>query len=146
MGLGLIYLAVLNAALALVGGTCSQGDASRLLGGVLSLVLYLFGFAAVLSAPPSRWSWGLLVLVLPIVGYESWMSVRLLVEGDRAGGAACSVIQEPGNLPDGRETVLGGLWMGMTLLAWGGVFAVGYRTLRRRGLAEAQSPKVRAPR
>ncbi|MEO1249750.1 MAG: hypothetical protein AAFW76_07915, partial [Pseudomonadota bacterium] len=54
LSIGAFYLGALNTVLARVAGTCTQGDADRLLGVIFSAVLYLVALGAMKMSRSER--------------------------------------------------------------------------------------------
>ena len=120
------YLGAGNTILARVAGTCTQGDADRLYGVVLSIALYgiaLLGLWLSRSARP-------IVLfslpVLPILIWQLWFSFRLSFEILAQGRSACSVLE--GAVPpypdSGSELFFAMSWPLMSLGALLGILFV----------------------
>lgn len=131
----------LNAALAITVGTCTQGDAGELLGGWITLLLYLVGTAALLVA---RRKWICVVLLAPaaaIALVHSWFAIRLTYSYLVHGVSACFVLageyspQDSGEWMDGGEPVYIALWLGLSALFW-----FGYLNAMR--LARAEGPRI----
>jgi hypothetical protein len=115
IGIVLFYLASFNLVLAMVVGTCTQGDAGRLWGGALSLLLY--GLAVWPLARTSRPGLAALLvgLALPVLALAAPLGVRLAVAAAR-GDAACDVLEgSVGFAPDGGEAAYAAVWLALSL-------------------------------
>lgn len=121
LGIALFYVASSNAMLALNVGTCTQGDASRLWGGTLSLLLYIV--AAWCFSRTSRA--GLVSLLLlptvPVLIWTTSFGLDLQLAAGR-GASACGVLEGVSSYPaDGRETAFATIWLLLSCLGWLGI-------------------------
>jgi hypothetical protein len=116
----LFYLASLNALLAAHVGTCNQGDASRLWGGAVSLLLYVW--AAWLVARMARVGLaGLLLLpVVPALFWTTKLGARLLLASSH-GASACSVLEGASYPVDGNEAAYAAIWLLLSCAGWLGL-------------------------
>jgi hypothetical protein len=132
VGVILYYLAAGNLWLALTAGTCTQGNAGRLYGGLLSLLLFGAAFIPLWrAARPVRVAIALLPLV-PLLVLATLFTVRFLVGYWWWNATACDVLEgADGYFADGDEPVLTMLWAALTILAWSGALAIGLRAGRQ---------------
>jgi hypothetical protein len=132
VGVVLYYLGAGNLALALTVGTCTQGDAGRLWGGLLSLLLFtaaLIPFRRATHPIPVAIA---LLPLLPLLGWATVFTARFLVGYWWRGATACDVLEQAhGYFADGDEPALTLLWSALTIVAWSGILAISLR-LRRR--------------
>jgi uncharacterized membrane protein len=89
------YLAAGNTVLARVAGTCTQGEAERLHGVVLSFALYGIAILGLWLAPRGRPIVLFSLPVFPIVFWQVWFSSRLSFEILALGRSACTVLKGP---------------------------------------------------
>lgn len=121
-GAVLLTLAGLNALVASSADTCTQGAADSLLGGVLTLGLYVVGVTLVGFAPRRRAWWLLLLPALAGLTYQIYFSVRLFAGVMLSGMTACDVFTGADSFNmDGRESFFAFLWLGTSLLASAGL-------------------------
>jgi len=111
-GVVLYYLAPGNLALSLIVGTCTQGDAGRLWGGLLSLLLFAAALVFVwCSTHPILVAIALLPL-LPLLSWVTLFTVRSLVGYWWRNATACDVLETTGGyFADGNEASLTLLWL-----------------------------------
>lgn len=115
-GIILFYLAAANAVLALNIGTCTQGDASRLWGGLISLILYVI--ATLLLAQTKRPAFTLIALLptLPVLAWQLIFTVRLATGHWIANSSACDILENTsGQSLDGSEPLFILIWTLLTL-------------------------------
>lgn len=98
ISVGLFYLAAGNTILARVAGTCTQGDADRLFGVVVSIALYGFALLGLWLSAQARAVVSFLLPLVPIVIWQAWFSARLSFEVFVLERSACSVLQ--GAIPE----------------------------------------------
>ncbi|HEY0325338.1 MAG TPA: hypothetical protein VGC46_05095 [Allosphingosinicella sp.] len=120
-GTTLVALGGINAALALTVETCTQGSADSLAAVVITLPLYLVGFA-LLTLRPSR---SLLVALAPIAfvaAWHSWFALRLGIGHWSSGLSACEAMfglsAGAGWEADGREPWFIAGWSAASILFW----------------------------
>jgi hypothetical protein len=122
------YLAAGNLALSLTAGTCTQGDAGRLWGGLLSLLLFAAAFISIRRAKHPVPVAIALLPVLPLLGWATLFTVRFLVGFWWWNATACDALEATHGYPaDGREHMLTLLWAALTIVAWSGILAVSLR-------------------
>jgi hypothetical protein len=120
----LISLGALNSVLAVNAGTCTQGDAGNLFGGLITLVLYMAG-GLIMAFKPLQWRQ--ISAFLPAAAIALWHSVFALrfawgyfVDKISACDAMLgdflpqSMVYEK----DGREVALAILWLGLSAIFW----------------------------
>lgn len=129
VGIIFLTLGALNAAFALTVETCTQGSADSLYGGWLTLFLYVAGVGALNASPPSRAAFVALLPTAAIALWHSWFAVIFAYGFWVHGASACDAMQgtikpvHPGDLMDGGEPLLVGLWCALALIFWGGTIA-----------------------
>jgi hypothetical protein len=129
VGMILLTLGALNAALAMSVETCTQGGADALYGGWLTLFLYLSGVAALNAAPPSRAAFLALMPAAAIALWHTWFAVTFAYGFWFRGMSACFALQggfearNSGDWMDGGEPILVVLWCALALIFWGGTIA-----------------------
>lgn len=89
------YLAAVNTVLARVVGTCTQGDADRLFGIVLSIVLYGIALLGLWLSRNPRVILLFSLPILPVIAWQTWFSSRLSFEILALDRSACSVLEGP---------------------------------------------------
>jgi hypothetical protein len=142
IGFGLLYLASFNTVLALVAGTCTQGDAGRLFGGVYSTVLILIALALLLRARPPRLAFLAVLPVLPVLAWQSKFAARMFAGHFIHGVSACDVLEDTtGYSMDGNEAFYALLWVGMSILLLGGLATV-FFVVPGRGYGQSKSDRV----
>ncbi len=139
----LLTLGALNSVLALNVGTCTQGSASSLYGGFLTLLLYIAGFIALSIQPRSRW---VMVSLLPAAAIAIWHTLfaAQFMWGYWVNGmSACYAMKggftpdQAGEWMDGGEPLLTALWASASAAFWVAI-AADLRLLRGAS-AKAQS-------
>lgn len=124
LGIILLTLGALNAAVALTVGTCTQGSADSLYGGVITLILYVAGAGSLIGWPPSRWTF---LSILPAAAIALWHSVFAIrfAWGYFANNmSACYAMKggftsdEAGEWMDGGEPMLIVLWVAVSVVFW----------------------------
>lgn len=135
LGILLLTLGALNAALALSVETCTQGGADSLYGGFLTLLLYGAGAAALAARPPRGAACLALLPAAGLAARHSLFAARFAWNYWRHDFSACHALSgafpagEAGEWMDGGEPMLTALWLGLSLLFWTGV-AAGLRRSR----------------
>jgi len=124
------YLAAGNTVLARIAGTCSQGDADRLFGVVLSGALYGVALLGLWVSGRARTIALFLLPITPVLAWQTWFSIRLAFEVFAWGRSACSVLEsDPGYPASGSEVFFALAWPVMSF----GVLLGMYALLRGRG-------------
>lgn len=120
------YLAAGNTILARFVGTCTQGDADRLYGAVLSLALYGIALLGLWLSPRVRTIVWFSLPVFPIVLWQVWFSSRLSFEILVLGHSACTVLEgAPPLYPDsGSELFFALSWPIMSYCTLLGLLAI----------------------
>lgn len=127
----LFYLAAVNAVLARVAGTCTMGDADRLWGAALSLLVYLLAASVFGLARHPR---AVLLACAPVLGVMAWQLVfalRFSFGTLVAGKSACEMLEGRPFVASGSEASYTLIWLMMAAtapLATG----VGFIAARRR--------------
>ena len=120
----LISLGALNAVLAVNAGTCTQGDAGNLYGGLITAALYVTG-GLILTFKPVRQRQ--MIALLPAAAVALWHSVFALrfVWGYLLHNiSACDALvgdfalQREGYEMDGGEAMLALLWFSLSSIFW----------------------------
>jgi len=133
VGVLLYYLAAGNLALSLTAGTCTQGDADRLWGGLLSLLLFAAALVFILRATHPIPAAMALLPLLPLLGWATLFTVRFLAGYWWWNATACDVLEGThGHFADGREHIFALLWAVLTIVAWSGIVIISLRCLRER--------------
>ena len=81
--------------IARVAGTCTQGDADRLYGVVLSLALYGIALLGLWLTLRARSIVLFCLPIFPIIFWQVWFSSRLSFEILVRGHSACTVLEGP---------------------------------------------------
>lgn len=112
MSIAFFYLAAGNTVLSRVAGTCTQGDADRLYGVVLSAVLYGLALLGLWRSQSPRAIVAFSLPILPILVWQTWFSSRLSFEILALGRSACSVLEGsvPGYPNSGSELFFALAW------------------------------------
>ena len=122
IGFGLLYLAHLNSVLAYVAGTCNQGDAGRLWGVVLSLILALSGLVLLIRARPSRMAYLAALPLAPVMIWQGVFAARLFSNYFAYGMSACATLDgAAGYGMDGSEWAYAFLWVGLSIIVPAGL-------------------------
>jgi hypothetical protein len=129
-----MLIACAYALLSTVMGTCTQGSADDLEIGALACALgYILGVGLLLARPPSRFEWLLLSPVMIAIAYQAFFGASFFIAYHLHGSSACAwkegVREYP---PDGRESFLTAIWVGVPLLGLLGMAAAGFRGSRLR--------------
>lgn len=113
----LFYLAAGNTVLARVAGTCTQGDADRLFGVVISIALYGLAILGLWVSGHTRRSAPILLPLVPVVVWQTWFSARLAFGIFALNQSACSVLEgpPPAYPMSGSETFFAITWPIMSL-------------------------------
>lgn len=138
ISVGLFYLAAGNTVLARVAGTCTQGDADRLFGVVVSMALYGFALFGLWLSAQARALILFLLPLAPVVIWQAWFSARLAFEVFAFERSACSVLE--GAIPDypmsGSEAFFAIAWPTMSFGLLVGLSAILLRPSRRDRAAQ----------
>lgn len=121
---GLFYLGAFNVLLARFAGTCTHGDAGRLLGIWLTALLFA-GALWALAASPRRPL--ILMMISPVLLALVWQTVfsaHLVHALLWQGVSACEALEGISYPPDGRETLYGIAWPVITGATWIGLFTL----------------------
>ncbi|MEM9755874.1 MAG: hypothetical protein AAF914_07775 [Pseudomonadota bacterium] len=112
LSVGLFYLGAMNTVLARVAGTCTQRDADRLFGVVISITLYGLALLGLWLSARARAFYLFLVPLVPIVIWQAWFSARLTFEISTLKRSACSVLEGavPGYPMSGSEAFFAITW------------------------------------
>jgi hypothetical protein len=135
----LLTFGAVNAALALTVETCTQGGADSLYAGVLTLVLYLAGAAALAAWPPPRWTAPALLPAAAVAVRHSLFAARFAWGYAVRGMSACYALEggftpdRAGEWMDGGEPLLAALWIALSLVFWIAFALALRRTLRKPG-------------
>jgi hypothetical protein len=117
IGFGLLYLAHLNSVLAYVAGTCNQGDAGRLWGAVLSLILALSGLVLLIRARPSRMAYLAALPLVPVMVWQAVFAARLFSNYFAYGMSACATLDgAAGYGMDGSQWAYAFLWVALSII------------------------------
>ncbi|MFZ5677666.1 MAG: hypothetical protein ACOZAM_32290 [Pseudomonadota bacterium] len=130
-GFASLYLAAINGILAFTLGTCTQGSADDLLGGGLSLALYLVSIICFIFARQMHFGFLAIVPPLPFIAWQVQFTFRLSYGNLVMGKSACEVIHDLPYEMDGRENLFIGLWAATCLAAVGAVVMAMYRSMPR---------------
>lgn len=109
------YLGGANAILARFAGTCTQGDADRLFGAVLSIILYCIALIALHFAKNRR---VIFLCTLPLWPIWIWLTIFTLQLSSAllvSGQTACSFLEGIPYPESGNEVLFATLWILMTL-------------------------------
>ena len=119
-----IYLGSLNATLSVGSGTCTQGDAAQLYGGVLTLAFYLVG-GIILSLRSLRiWHIVALVPACIVALWHSVFAVRFAWGYFVNGISACDALTGDfapnghGYEMDEGEALFSVVWLSLSILFW----------------------------
>ena len=131
----LFTLGALSACFAIGADTCTQGSADTLGGGLLTLILYVFGTVTLIASEPKR---PFLLALSPAALIAIWHSVfavRFLIGYWFQDMSACSAMTEnfslenAGENMDGAEPYYTFLWLATSLAFWIGLYR-GFRASR----------------
>lgn len=122
-----LYLAAFNGILAFTLGTCTQNSADELLGGGLSLALYLVSAICFIFARHMRFAFLVIVPPLPFIAWQIQFTFQLTYGYLVAGKSACEVIHDLPYEMDGRESLFIGLWTATCLAAICAIILAIYR-------------------
>jgi len=120
----LFTLGALNACLAIVADTCTQGAADSLNGGALTFILYILGGVALSASAPKRIFLLAFVPAALIAIWHSVFAVRFFAGYWFQGLSACSAmsrnfsLENAGQNMDGREPYYTLLWLAVSLVFW----------------------------
>ncbi|NGO54774.1 hypothetical protein [Allomesorhizobium camelthorni] len=122
VGVVLLYLGVLNAALSLGSGTCTGGSADELVGGLYSLALYLLGWLLIYFSNRKTISFLVFVPLIPVAWWQLHFVMTLGYGFFLANLGACTVLGH-GDFTngaaegwfDGRETFFFFIWLAANL-------------------------------
>ncbi|HEY8358422.1 MAG TPA: hypothetical protein VIL30_13275 [Ramlibacter sp.] len=124
----LVFIGAINTVLAWMGGTCAQGGADALLGGIFSLGAYVIGFTALhFSRPRNYW---ILNLLVPFAIAQTLFALRLAYGHFIEQVSACYVLTGIDEM-DGREAAFSFLWLALAAVFLLGM-ALCFMQLRRR--------------
>ena len=115
ISISLFYLGAINTLLARFAGTCTQGDAARLSGIVITAILF---FAALVTLSVSRRQRFVLLAISPVLlvlVWQAFFSLRLGYSLLWQGAAACQVLVGIPYPPDGGEVFYGIAWPAVSL-------------------------------
>jgi signal transduction histidine kinase len=124
IGISLITLGALNAALGMTVETCTQGGADSLSAGVLTLALYVFGTAALIASEPPRYTLLALAPSAMIAVWHSIFAVRFFAGYWFFDISACSAMagafsaDNAGEWMDGDEPYYSILWLALSAAYW----------------------------
>lgn len=126
LSIAFFYLAAGNTVLSRFAGTCTQGDADRLFGVVLSMALYGMALFGLWQSGRARAISLFLLPIIPVLVWQTWFSLRLSVEIAALGRSACSVLE--GAVPaypfSGSELFFAIAWPLMSFCVLLGVFVL----------------------
>ncbi len=126
LSIAFFYLAAGNTVIARVAGTCTQGDADRLFGVVLSLALYGIALLGLWLSSRTRSIVLFCLPISPIILWQVWFSSRLSFEILVRGHSACTVLEGP--LPvypgSGSELFFALSWPLMSFAVLLGILAI----------------------
>lgn len=129
-GIILFYLAAANAVLALAVGTCTQGDAGQLWGGVLSLALHAVAALFLTQSKRPALTAILLLPTTPLLAWQAIFTIRLTTGHWFANASACDILDNTsGQAPDGAEPWFILIWL---LLSTASFWSFGTIILRAR--------------
>jgi len=95
LSIAFFYLAAGNTVIARVAGTCTQGDADRLYGVVVSLAFYCTALLGLKLSSRTRSIVWFCLPIFPIIFWQVWFSSRLSFEILVQGHSACTVLEGP---------------------------------------------------
>jgi signal transduction histidine kinase len=125
IALALFYLAAGNSVLALTVGTCTQGDAGRLWGGLLSLLLYAIGAPFLRHTSKPGLALALLIPIAPVLIWQAMFAVNLTVGFWFLGRSACDALDGmTGQSADGSEPIFTAIWLAVAATSLAGVAAL----------------------
>lgn len=124
-----LYIGLLNSLFARYAGTCTQGDASHLLGIVFSVPFFLL---AIIGLFRTRHLRATIICDLPALVALAWQCVfaaRLLIGTLVYGFSACQVLQGTSYEFDGLETTYATLWSSVMFTTLAAVMTILARRL-----------------
>jgi len=108
----------MNAFLAVNVGTCTQGDATRLWGGVLSAILYALACIPLWKTSKPGLALALLAPAALVVIGETTFGFRLMVASSN-GVPACDLLENTtGYSIDGDEAIYAAIWLVLSAVGW----------------------------
>jgi len=133
VGALLIYVAAFYAVLATIAETCTMGAADSLVAGpIVSIPLYLVGFALLVLRPLRPEFWLTMVLAVVAIAYQVYWTVRFAIAYSIYSIPVCDLITGYGPFNfDGREPEFIATWLVMSALAVAGVIWAGIRSYGR---------------
>ena len=118
----LFYLGAGNAVLALTVGTCTQGDAGRLWGGMISLLLYGIGTPLLRQTSKPLLTLALLGPLTPVFIWQASFAIKLTIGFWLFDRSACDTLEGTvGQIVDGGEPIYAAIWLAVTIISWAGV-------------------------
>lgn len=127
----LYYLATANAVLALTVGTCTQGEAGRLWGGMLSLLLYALGALLLRQTSKPAIALALLIPLSPILIWQANFAIKLTIGFWFLNRSACDALDGTfGQLMDGGEPIYTAIWLTVAAVSWAGVIVLALKWKR----------------
>lgn len=135
VGFASLYLGAFNGILAFTMGTCTQSSADELLGGGISLALYLVSAICFIFARHMRFAFLAIVPPLPLIAWQIQFTFQLAHGHLVMGKSACEVIHDLPYEMDGREGLFIELWAATCLAAVCAVALAAYRGMPRREAA-----------
>lgn len=130
-GFTFLYLGAFNGILAFTLGTCTQNSADELLGGGISLALYLVSTICFIFARNMYFAFLAIVPPLPFIAWQIHFTFRLAYGHLVVGQSACEVIHDLPYEMDGRESLFIGLWTMNCLVALCAIALTAYRGVPR---------------
>ena len=124
-----LYMGLLNSLLARYAGTCTQGNASHLLGIVFSIPFFLL---AMIGLFRTRYLRATIICSLPALAALAWQCVfaaRLLIGTLVYGFSACEVLQDTNYEFDGLEATYATLWSAVMFTTFASVTTILARRL-----------------
>ena len=131
--LTLFYLAAGNAVFALTVGTCTQGDAGRLWGGTLSLILYGIGTLFLRQTSKPVLALALLIPLAPVFIWHANFAIKLTIGFWFFDRSACDTLDgTTGQLVDGGEPIYTAIWLAIAAVPWAGIAALAVKWKRAK--------------
>lgn len=124
LSIGAFYLGAFNTVFARIAGTCTQGDADRLLGVIISAALYLFALATMKMSQSERKIAFFIIPVIPILIWQAVFAFRLSYEVLWLGVSACTVLNGTPYPMSGNEVFVAVAWPTMAVMVLIGFGAV----------------------
>lgn len=124
ISVSLFYLGAINTLLARFSGTCTQGDAARLSGIVITAILFLVALVAMSVSRRQRFVLLAISPVLLVLVWQAFFSIRLGYSLLWQGATACQVLVDIPYPPDEGEVFYGIAWPAVSFATLAALIAI----------------------